>query len=360
MSQDHIKAPRLLSRAFLLVLLVLALGLTFYVLLPLMHALVLAMILAILLHPIHQRLLVLLKGKRNLCALLMVLGSALVIVLPIALFLLALYAQAIEYAGRVNVWISSQELQDISVHPLAGSVAEWLQSHIPGWTRERVDFGQTLMQLAEKSSGYIVNKGAEILGNTLKIVTGFFIMIFLLFYLVRDGQAMVARVKDLAPLREEQEDKIFDKIRLVTRATLTGVLLTALLQGLVGGIGMSLVGIPGLFWGTIMGIASLLPVLGTGVVGVPGVVFMRVVGKRQAAMFLALWFGVVVGSIDNFVRPFLMRGKAEMSPFFIFLAMIGGITVYGFPGLLYGPLIMGFAATMLYIYDMEYKEQEEG
>jgi predicted PurR-regulated permease PerM len=167
---------------------------------------------------------------------------------------------------------------------------------------------------------------------------------------------MVERGRYFSPLRKDQEDRILTGVRVVAKSVLLGTFLTALCQGLVGGIGLALVGIPGLFWGTVMGFSSLIPLIGTALVWVPAAVYLVLLGKMKAAAFLAVWCVVLVGSIDNFLRPFLMRGEAKMSTFYIFLAIVGGVQYFGLTGILYGPLILSFAMIMLYIYGVEYED----
>jgi predicted PurR-regulated permease PerM len=127
------------------------------------------------------------------------------------------------------------------------------------------------------------------------------------------------------------------------------------LQGIVGGIGLALAGIPGVFWGAVMGFTSLIPVVGTGLVWVPAAGYLMLAGRWKAAVFLVLWSIMLVSSIDSFLKPFLMRGPERLSPFYVFLAVMGGLQYFGLPGLLYGPLVLGFAAVILYIYQEEFR-----
>jgi len=180
-------------------------------------------------------------------------------------------------------------------------------------------------------------------------------MIFVIFYLVRDGEEMVEKGRYFSPLRRDQEDRILNGVRLVARSVLLGSFLTAVLQGLVGSIGLAVVGIPALFWGTMIGFSSLIPVIGTAIIWVPVVVYLLIMGYVKSAVFFSLWSVIIVGSIDNFIRPFLMKGQANMSPFYIFLSIVGGVQYFGLVGILYGPLILSFAMIMLYIYGVEYQ-----
>jgi predicted PurR-regulated permease PerM len=144
-------------------------------------------------------------------------------------------------------------------------------------------------------------------------------------------------------------------MKAVGRSVLLGGFLTMLCQGVAGAIGFAIVGIPAFFWGTVLGFSSLVPVVGTALVWIPAVAYLAAVGEIKGAIFLSLWSIVVVGSIDNFLRPFLMRGEGKMSTLYLFLAIIGGVKYFGMAGILYGPLILGLASVMLAIYRVEYR-----
>jgi predicted PurR-regulated permease PerM len=189
-----------------------------------------------------------------------------------------------------------------------------------------------------------------------KLLLRFFLMLFMLFYFLVEGGAMVQKLKYLAPLRTHQEDFIIDSLQKVSRAVLQGSLLIAVLQGLAGGLGLYVVGIPPLFWGTMMAMSSLIPVIGTGLIWVPATVYMFFFGNWQWAVFMLLWNVLVVTSIDTILRPLLMRKAAQVSPFFIFLSILGGLNAFGALGIFYGPLILTFLVVMLKIYSEEYKE----
>ena len=165
---------------------------------------------------------------------------------------------------------------------------------------------------------------------------------------------MAQGLKDVLPMRPAQKQAIFERIRDVTRAVVFGTFVIAIIQGVLGGVGLAIVGIPGLIWGTVLGFSSMIPIVGTGLVSVPAVGYLVATGQLWQAVFFALWAFVLVGGVDNYLRPFLMQGRAAMSPFYIFLATIGGISFFGLPGLVYGPLVIGFTAVMFYVYGVEF------
>ncbi len=339
---------------FLLGLLFFSFYMVFGVVKPFLHTLVFSILLASLFHPLNTRMLSWVRGRRTVAALLTVTLVTFLIAIPFIFFVSSLVAQGIDSIGRVTEWIRQGNLQKLAEHPKVLHVTQWLQSYVTFVDFSKLKLEEHLLTMSKNVGQFLINRGAALLGDAATVLTRFFLLIFFLFYLLRDGEAMVRAVKDLSPLREEQEDRILQKMRAVARSALLGSFLTAVAQGLAGGIGLKIVGIPGLFWGTLMAFTSFIPVVGTALVWVPAVVYLVLLGKVGSAVFLTLWCVILVGSIDNFLRPFFMKGQAGMSTFYIFLAILGGVQWFGLAGIVYGPLILAFAMVMLYIYEVEY------
>lgn len=348
--------PNDTHRPFLLVLLIFALYLAYLTLRPFLETIIFAVVFASLLHPLQVRLVRLYRGKKNLAALTVVFVLTFLIAIPIFLFLSALVNQGFETTSRVNAWISEGNLQRLFERKQLIAVESWFKDHLPFVELDKLDLQAGILDFSKGFGQYALKNAASILENVASQISHFFVMIIVVFYLVRDGQGMITSIKYLSPLREEQEDRIFDGIRLVARSVLLGSFLTAVCQGAVGGIGLAIVGIPALFWGTVMAFASLIPVVGTALVWGPAAIYLILLGRWQSGLFLAIWSVVLVGAIDNVLRPFLMRGENNLPPFYIFLAIIGGVQYFGLAGILYGPLILTFAMVMLYIYSVEYRD----
>jgi predicted PurR-regulated permease PerM len=180
-------------------------------------------------------------------------------------------------------------------------------------------------------------------------------MIFTFFFFLRDEKKIFDYVLHLVPLSTSQEDRILEKIKTVAKSALLGTFVTAAAQGAAGGIAFAICGFPGLFWGMVMAFASLIPMVGTALVWIPGVLFLVATGHMGLAVFLTLWSVILVGGIDNVVRPLFMQGSADMNTLLIFFAILGGMNLFGLTGLLYGPLLFGLAMVLLYIYSIEYE-----
>jgi predicted PurR-regulated permease PerM len=343
-------------RPFLLLVLFFSLYLAYLTLRPFLHILVFAIVIASLFYPVQVFLTHAYRGRSNLAAFTIVFIITFVIAIPVFVFISALVAQGLDSINRITNWLKAGNLQRLIEDPRILALYGHVQERFPFLDLKSLDIQGSLLQLSKNLGQFLLTKGAALLSNVLTLVSDFFIMVFIVFYLVRDGKDMVDQGRYFSPLRRDQEDRIIDGIRLVARSVLLGTFVTALSQGFVGGIGLAIVGIPALFWGTVMAFASLIPIVGTALIWIPASVYLVLLGKWKSAVFLVLWCIVLVGAIDNFVRPFLMQSGAKMSPFYIFLAIVGGVQYFGLAGILYGPLILSFAMIMLYIYGVEYQD----
>lgn len=348
-----------IPRAFVLILLFFVLYLTYLIIRPFLHALVIAFLVGVLLAPVRANIESRLGHRRLLATTLVIASVVILIVVPALLFMSALVSQAVDVIVKINDWVRSGGLQQLLE---TSFVKELLQKAKP--FIDRLGFGsfqfqskeiaQYAVKLTQYVAQFVISQGTSFIGNAVELSLQFVIMTMFAFYIIRDYEKITRRLKDLSPLREDQENRILEKIREVTRSALIGTLATAGAQGIVGGIGLAFVGIPGLFWGTMMSFASLIPVVGTAIVWLPASVYLLLLGKWKSALFLALWCAVLVGLIDNFIRPIFMRGKDGSSTFLVFVAVMGGMKYFGLLGIIYGPLILGFLMVILYIYETEY------
>jgi predicted PurR-regulated permease PerM len=193
----------------------------------------------------------------------------------------------------------------------------------------------------------------SILGSLTRFMVNFLLLLFVLFFVLRDHDKLIAFIRHALPLSRSQEDILFKEVKDVSKSALLGSLLTAVTQGIVGGFGLWLAGFPGIFWGAVMAFASLIPFVGTALVWAPAALYLAVTGEFEWAGFMLLWGVLVVGSIDNFLRPLFMQG-ASMSTVVVFFSLIGGLQVFGLMGLIYGPLVFSVALVLFKIYEKEF------
>jgi predicted PurR-regulated permease PerM len=336
----------------------LAVGLYFaYILLhPFVHTLILAVVVAALFHPAYAFFRKKLKGREALASLIVLFFVTILVILPLTLLAGGLISQMRYSVNAVTAWLSIGNLDTIFTQYL-NPLFDWLNEEAPflGVTAESAK--ADIINAARQTGQKLLGLSANIVGKTLALGMHFLLFLLALFFFLKDGGAMVAHIKDLTPLREEQQEHILENLRRISRSVLLGGFLVAALQGLAGGIGLAIVGIPPLFWGTVMAFTAFIPVVGPSLVWTPAVFVLLFHDEWKSALFLAIWCSVLVSSIDTFLRPFLMRDTSGVPTLFLFFAILGGIQAFGILGLLYGPIILTFAVVMLKIYADEYHEQ---
>ncbi len=381
----------------------------FMIIRPYLHSIIIAGLLVVIFTPVHKWLLRKTKNRSNLAAGLSCAVVALVVIIPLAGFTSTLVYRGINTFRSIQEWfvqfdaeaafaVEVEEILDAEVaapengganaEPLAAEAVEnsptvsevdlavqrwlrsprleklrnsmivqklvsWRRSLFPGWT---IDMEATRDWLIKRSD-VLGEKVVSGVGNAFIVLLNFFLMLFVMFYFFRDGEHIMDYMVRLSPLSVEQEHMLIERVKEVTKSAVAGTLLTAVAQGVVGMIGLAVAGVPWLVWGVMMGFASLVPVIGTAIIWVPIVVYLFIVGHIWQAIFLLLWCTIVVGTIDNFLRPVLMQGKTGMSNLLLFFAILGGLQLFGIIGVIYGPLIFAMVAVMLYIFQLETEER---
>lgn len=230
-----------------------------------------------------------------------------------------------------------------------------LGDYLNSLTNGRFDFQEILGSALDQVRQTIVGLAPNILGSISEFLLGLFIMFFVMFYGFREGQGFITYLKALIPLEGSLKDSLFHEMRTVTQAVLYGQVLTAVVQGGLGGIGLLIFGVPNaLFWGAIMMITAFLPVLGTPLIWVPAAVGLILDGKATRGILLLVYGATVVMNIDNFLRPKLVGGRTKVHPVLILIGLLGGLRVFGFIGMLVGPLILAILVALIKFYEQNY------
>jgi len=345
---------------FLLLLLAVLLATCYQILKPYLHTIVMAGILAALFYPIFRYLEKLFKGRSQLAALATCLLLTLLVVLPLLFVLGGLVQQGVDSFHAISRWLAGGGLEKVLHHPRVNDAVALLQEKLPNFSLTPAKINEMLLQASSTMGKTILQHGGGLAGNLTGLVGKFFLMLFAFFFLLLDGPQLVATLHHLLPLSTSHEKQILDKLKTVSRSALLGTLVTAVAQGMAGAIAFLICGFPAMFWGVMMAFASLIPAVGTALIWLPATGYLFLSGRWGYGTFLLLWSVLVVGSIDNFLRPMFMKGAAEMSTVLIFFAILGGIGYFGLIGLLYGPLIFGLTLVMLYIYRIEFASFLEG
>jgi predicted PurR-regulated permease PerM len=339
---------RFYPRVFALVTAALLAAALFLILRPFLVPILWSMLLALLLFPAQQALGRRLGGRNALTALLLTLLTAIVLIAPLPLLALAFASQTKDLFVRVQRMVTESGISgagDLLEVPIVSRAIGWASSIAPvdveqihGWLMSGL---QTLLQ------GLVAVSGAFVVG-ALNALVALAIMLFLLFFFLRDGDRMLATAVRLIPMTPARRAELVDHLAAVTRAVVFGSLLTALVQGVLVGIGFALVGLPSpVVFGAIAAVASLIPFVGTALVWVPAVGVLFLQGRWVAALFLAAWSVAVVSSADNVVRPLFISGRAQISTLPVFLGLLGGVTAFGPIGLVVGPVVVALTLTLL-------------
>lgn len=225
-------------------------------------------------------------------------------------------------------------------------------------TNGRVDLAGEIKPTLDQIRQSIVGLAPNILGSISEFLLGLFIMFFVMFYGFREGQGFISYLKDLLPLDAELKDSLLYEMRTVTQAVLYGQVLTAVIQGGLGGLGLLVFGVQNwLFWGALMIITALLPVLGTPLIWVPAAVGLLLDGEVTRGVLLLVYGATIVMNIDNFLRPKLVSGRSKVHPVLILIGVLGGLHVFGFIGMLVGPLILATLVALIKFYEQHYMQR---
>jgi predicted PurR-regulated permease PerM len=348
---------------FLFFLLFLSIFTSYRLIQPYLNPIILATLLAILVKPIYAWFVHFCRGRKSLAAFLTSTLLTLVVLIPLIFLIFSLIQQGIQSFNAIYDWVASGEYKTLLENPWILKIRTYareylpnVQKFFPNFNLETLKLSEILLQVSSNVGKNLVNQGGQLFGNITVLVGQFFLMLFAFFFIVRDQDQMFEAMLHLIPLSASQEDQILEKIQSVAKSALLGTLVTAIAQGVAGGIAFHIAHLPGLFWGTMMAFASLIPVVGTALIWVPAAIYLLLSGHWGYSIFIVLWSAIIVGSIDNFVRPLFMKGSGQnISTLLIFFSILGGINYFGLIGLLYGPLILGLTMVLLYIYSIEFE-----
>jgi predicted PurR-regulated permease PerM len=230
--------------------------------------------------------------------------------------------------------------------------------YLSGITGNRIDFREVISSAFDQARRSIIGLAPDILGSIGELFLGVFIMFFVMFYGFREGKAFMARIKRLMPLDPGLKESLFNELRTVTQAVLYGQVMTAVIQGTLGGLGLLVFGVSNwLFWGAIMMITAFLPVLGTPIIWVPAAVSLFMDGETARGVGLMIYGGTIVMNIDNFIRPRLVSGRTSVHPVLILIGVLGGLKLFGFVGMLVGPLILALLVAFVKFYEQTYRRE---
>jgi predicted PurR-regulated permease PerM len=224
-----------------------------------------------------------------------------------------------------------------------------LQDRLP--EENKTDLSTLVSKYFDAAAAYGAARVGAILRNTAACLFHLSVMILAMFYLFRDGDSIVERLRVVLPFEHEHRDRMIGEAHDLIFASVVSSAVAAAAHGILGGIAFALTGITApVFWGVMMGFFSLVPVVGSALIWVPAVISLMVQGHPVAGIILAIICGVVVGVVDNVIRPWVISGRAEMGGLIVFISVLGGLAVFGMLGLVLGPIIVATGASILDLY----------
>jgi len=323
---------------------------------PFSSALLWAAILALALSPVYTRLLRLVNGKQGLAAGIMTFSTLLMVIGPTIFLLAVLTTQAVNLYEWTSEFIQTGKLAEAWSRFATPMLDRLL--HLPFLAGINVK-GILIQGLSQFSSG-LASQIGSVLKNTLLLFVNLLIMLVFLFFILRDGVSYYSAIMRVLPFTPDQQQSIARKFRDTFSAVINGVFLVALLQGVMTGLGFALFGIPfSVFWGFLAAVLALLPIAGAMLVWLPGALYLYLTGSTLQGIFLAVWGALLVSLPDNFLKPLLIGRKAKIPTFLLFIGILGGLQVYGFLGIFFGPLVVTLLTAFVQIYREEYAERPE-
>ena len=356
MEKEHSMVVNRLPGYFLIFSIIGVLYLLIIIVEPFLTTLLIAAILTILFHGMYKGILKKFNGMSRLAALLSCFIVIFIIVVPLVGFVILLAREGLNMYDSISTMVADGKLDTFFKWGEGGRLFDFKESLKPAVNLDSIDIKSMIIESAQNVSTFLVSQSAVIVKNFGSLVFSFFIMLFSMFYLFKDGDALIDKLTVISPLPRKYEDEIIHRIGETVKAVAFGTFFTAFIQGILAGIGFAIVGVPNpVFWGAATGLFSLIPLIGTSAIWGPTAIILLLFGDYFGGVFLMVWGLFVVGTVDNLVRPYLIGTRSKTYPLLTFFVVLGGIWSFGLKGLIFGPIVLILLVTLLHIYELEYK-----
>ncbi len=340
-----------LTRPFLLILLAIILIAVYFIFRPFLTEILVAAILVSVFYGLYEKLLKFFKGKRHVTSLVMCFLLVILIILPLA--------RLIVYAGYESTKAYSQSVDFFNQYSVDDLYTNSFLSSFDFIEGDNIleDF---FLDILSKTSDWLMAGATIFIKETTSFVISLILIVITMFFFFIDGKKLMEKLMYLSPLPNKYDKEIFNKFREVSYSGMIATFVTALGQGIVGAIGFAFVGFPALFAGIIIALLSLLPYIGSMIFYIPMSIYYLLSGQIWQAIFIFAWGMIVIGNTDHLIRAMIIKGKSQVNPIFIILSIIGGISMFGFWGVVIGPLIIAIIVTIFHIYELEYCKDLDG
>jgi predicted PurR-regulated permease PerM len=318
--------------------------LVFLVFQPFLPALAWAVVIVVISYPVYER--ARRRFSPTVAAILCTLGVTVILIVPTVMVMGAFVRQGV------------QAVQTIQAQ-MAGGHFEWvnrlwmqIESKLPD--SSQANLSTIISRYSDQGASFVATKLGTVLRNTAAFLFHLSVTLLAMFYLYRDGDTFMDRVRAILPFEKAHRDKMIRESHDLIFASVVSSAVAAAAHGILGGLAFGLAGISApIFWGVMMGFFSLIPLVGSALIWLPASISLISEGHVGAGIGLALFCSVVVGLVDNVVRPWVISGRAEMGGLVVFISVLGGIAVFGLLGVIVGPIIVATGASLLDLYAPE-------
>lgn len=320
-----------------------------------------ATVLTVVFYPLFKKILKWTRGRRAAAAFIACLLIVILIILPVTLLGVLVSQQSITLYHSLQATTggiggmggeASARLHEFQ----SRNSVQWILTLLRSWLKaEDVDLQGLIEQTVSAATSFVVEHAPSLLAGFGGLVYGFLMVFIAMFFLFRDGPTIMEFVRTSSPLPAVYETEIIQKFEDVSYATFYGSILTALVQGVAGALLFWTLGISSpLFWGALIAFVSLVPIVGASLVWVPMSIYLLLSGQTTRGVLLLVIGGLVVSSIDNVLKPAIIRGRTDMHPLLVFLSVLGGLEAFGFLGVLLGPLVVAIFLSFLNFYRLRF------
>lgn len=335
---------------FLFVLIFIVSVLSFLMYLPFLAPLLIALVCSVIFFPIHKKVsAVISKGnvRSSLSSLVTLLLVLFIVLIPLSTLAFQVSVEARSLYNKITSTENSYPVFTVLNNQLENLSGKILKDNSASVKKEALNVEEYIEQGLKFSFTHI----DSIFSSAAKILFQIIILVLALFYFFKDGVTLKEQLMKLSPLDDKQDSVILSKLGRAVNAIIRGTILVAIVQGFLAGIGFAIFGVPNpALWGSVAVFSALVPGVGTSLVLVPGIIYLLISGKIGMAIGLAIWSGLAVGLIDNYLGPKLVGGGVGIHPLLILLAVVGGLSVFGPIGFIMGPLLISLLFALFDVY----------
>lgn len=335
---------KIFFKPFLIFLVVLSIAALFFLFRPFMVEIIIAAVLVSVFYKLYEKLTKVFWNKKYLASFATCLLLLLVILIPMSNLIVYASKKASVAYSSVNGLLNNSDVLHFSILEKFGIDNEEYRGVVNNFVGD----------ITKNINDWLVSGATSVVKGTSKFIVSLILIVFTMFFFFVEGKEMAKKLILWSPLPNKYDFEIIHKFRSVSKTIMISVFVTALFQGLIGGLGFLIIGWPFIFVFFIMALLALIPYIGSAIFYIPASLYLILSGQVWQGVFVLAWCWLVVSNIDEIIRAYLIKDKAEVNPIFIIFSILGGVSIFGFWGVIIGPIIIALAITIFHIYELEY------